>query len=444
MGVLYRGFDAVLDRDVAIKLMLTDFAPAGAQLESRFVREARAIAKLQHRNIVTVFEFSEENATPFMVMEFLRGTSLAARMSEPPPLTVADQLDVVAQLCAGLHYAHSQGIVHRDVKPANVFLVTDGTVKLLDFGIAKVLNSNLTRMGDLLGSAHYMSPEQVAGSQTIDARADIFSTGAMLYEMLAGRKPFEADSPGEVLAKILREDPQPLRSLKPGLPDRLIEVVNRALAKDPAARFNTAGDFERELQLIRLGMTPAATVVVPRAEPAVTADATIVVNNANAVTRAPQIQMPPVAAVGAPAQTVPPADARAPQRRRMWLVAAVAVGVLTLVGTALALGMFSRAASNAGDVTRTPTAAPAVAPPPVAPPRETPPPVKVDSAPSLTKTAPPPRDRVATPQRESVPSVESPRQTGTATRCARLIERLSLGEELAAADRDFFRQNCGR
>jgi eukaryotic-like serine/threonine-protein kinase len=438
MGVLYRGFDAVLDRDVAIKLMLTDFAPAGAQLESRFVREARAIAKLQHRNIVTVFEFSEENATPFMVMEFLRGMSLAARMSEPPPLTVADQLDVVAQLCAGLHYAHSQGIVHRDVKPANVFLVTDGTVKLLDFGIAKVLNSNLTRMGDLLGSAHYMSPEQVAG-QTIDARADIFSTGAMLYEMLAGRKPFEADSPGEVLAKILREDPQPLHSLRPALPDRLVETVNRALAKDPAARFSTAGDFERELQLIRLGMAPAATVVVPRAEPAFTADATIVVNRANAAAPELQVQTPPVAAVVAPSQTVPPADVRAPQRRRTWLVAAVAVAVLTLVGTALALGIFSRAASNAGAVTQPPAAVPAVAPP-----REAPPPMAADSAPAATKTAPSPREKVSTPPRESVPSAESPRRTETATRCARLIERLSLGEELASADGDFFRRNCGR
>ncbi len=364
--------------------------------------------------------------------------SLAARMSEPPPLTVADQLDVVAQLCAGLHYAHSQGIVHRDVKPANVFLVTDGTVKLLDFGIAKVLNSNLTRMGDLLGSAHYMSPEQVAGSQTIDARADIFSTGAMLYEMLAGRKPFEADSPGEVLAKILRDDPQPLRSLRPALPDRLIETVNRALAKDPAARFSTAGDFERELQLIRLGMAPAATVVVPRAEPAVTADATIVVNRANAAAPAPQVQTPPVAAVVASSQTVPPPDVRAPQRRRTWLVAAVAV--LTLVGTALALALFSRSASNAGDVTRPPAAAPAA----VAPPREAPPPVAADSAPGATKTTPPPRERVATPQRESVPSVESPRRTDTTTRCARLIERLSLGEELASADGDFLHRNCGR
>src|SRR5262249_50667070 len=161
MGVLYRGVDPVLDREVAIKLMLADFADDTEQLRPRFYREAKAVAKLQHRNIVTVFEFAEEGTTPYIVMEFLRGTSLQSRLESAPPLTLDDKLDIVAQLCAGLGYAHEQGIVHRDVKPANIFLLADSTVKLLDFGIAKLTTSNLTRQGDVLGSPSYMSPEQV-------------------------------------------------------------------------------------------------------------------------------------------------------------------------------------------------------------------------------------------------------------------------------------------
>src|SRR5262245_2608383 len=236
MGVLYRGIDPVLDREVAIKLMLTDFSEDAEQMRPRFYREARAAAKLQHRNIVTIFEFAEEGNTPYIVMEFLRGTSLAARIASPPAVTLADKLDVVAQLCAGLNYAHEQGVVHRDVKPANIFLLTDGTVKLLDFGIAKITTSTLTRQGDVLGSASYMSPEQVSGSESVDGRADVWSTGVLLYELLAGQRPFVGDSPTVIIMRILHEDPPPITGVIPGLPAQLVTVVNKALAKDPAQR----------------------------------------------------------------------------------------------------------------------------------------------------------------------------------------------------------------
>jgi serine/threonine-protein kinase len=257
MGVLFRGMDPVLDREVAIKLMLVDFSEDEDALRPRFYREARASAKLQHRNIVTVFEFAEEGSTPYIVMEFLRGTSLAARMASPLPLAVEDKLDVIAQLCDALHYAHEQGVVHRDVKPANVFLLTDGTVKLLDFGIAKLTTSTLTRRGDVLGSASYMSPEQVAGSDSVDGRSDIFSIGVVLYELLAGRKPFHAEAPTAIIMKILHEEPPPLESLVPGLPAQLVAAVNKALAKDPAARFQTAGELSKQLQWIRKALVSA-------------------------------------------------------------------------------------------------------------------------------------------------------------------------------------------
>jgi serine/threonine-protein kinase len=251
MGVLFRGMDPVLDREVAIKLMLVDFSEDEEQMRPRFYREARAAAKLQHRNIVTVFEFAEEGNTPYIVMEFLRGTSLAAKMTSPIPMPLEAKLDVIAQLCDALNYAHEQGVVHRDVKPANIFILEDGTVKLLDFGIAKVTTSTLTRKGDVLGSASYMSPEQVAGSDSVDGRSDIFSVGVVLYELLAGRKPFHAEAPTAIIMKILHEQPPQLESIVPGLPAQLVAAVGRALAKNPSDRYATAGELARELQWIR-------------------------------------------------------------------------------------------------------------------------------------------------------------------------------------------------
>jgi serine/threonine-protein kinase len=251
MGVLYRGHDPVLDREVAVKVMLADFSEDAEQMRPRFYREAKAAAKLQHRNIVTVFEFAEENNQPHIVMEFLRGVPLSSRMEQSPPLTLDDKLDIVAQLCSGLGYAHAQGVVHRDVKPANVFLLQDGTVKLLDFGIAKLSTSTLTRQGDVLGSAPYMSPEQVSGTQDLDGRSDVWSTGVLLYELLTNRKPFEGDGLTTVIVGILKETPPPVEKYAPGLPKQLLDVVARALEKDRDKRFQTAEELGRELQLIR-------------------------------------------------------------------------------------------------------------------------------------------------------------------------------------------------
>jgi serine/threonine-protein kinase len=251
MGVLFRGYDPVLDREVAVKVMLADFSDDTEQMRPRFYREAKSAAKLQHRNIVTIFEFAEENNQPHIVMEFLRGLPLSSRMEQKPALTLDDKLDIVAQLCSGLGYAHSQGVVHRDVKPANVFLLEDGTVKLLDFGIAKLATSTLTRQGDVVGSAPYMSPEQIAGAQDLDGRSDVWSTGVLLYELLSGRKPFEGDGLTQVLSGILREAPPAIDQLVPGIPPALVAVLNKALEKDRDKRYQSAEELGRELQLIR-------------------------------------------------------------------------------------------------------------------------------------------------------------------------------------------------
>ncbi|HEX7085567.1 MAG TPA: serine/threonine-protein kinase [Vicinamibacterales bacterium] len=250
MGVLYRGRDPVLDREVAIKVMAGDFSTDEAA-RTRFFREARAAARLQHRNIVTVYEFAEDNGSPYIAMEFLRGQSLAQRLQTGSPMPLVQKLDIVIQLLTGLHYAHEQGIVHRDVKPPNIWLLDDGTIKLLDFGIAKIAASTMTSAGSVLGSAFYMAPEQVAGRE-VDGRADVFASGVVLYEMLSGHRPFEAESPTAVMLKIINEEPQPLTRFCPDLPPGIVSAVMKALSKDPAHRYPHAGDFAAELKLLRL------------------------------------------------------------------------------------------------------------------------------------------------------------------------------------------------
>ena len=251
MGVLYRGRDPILDREVAIKVMAGDFS-ADESARTRFYREARAAARLQHRNIVTIFEFAEDSGTPYIAMEFLRGQSLAQRMQTGPPLTLVQKLDIVTQLLTGLHYAHEQGIVHRDVKPPNIWLLDDGTVKLLDFGIAKIAASTMTNAGSILGSAFYMAPEQISGRE-VDGRADIFASGVVLYELLcqpsAVRRRF-ADG---------RDDEDRQRG---GAADRASSsrICRRPWCRPscarstrkPSRRFPHAGDFGAELRLLRL------------------------------------------------------------------------------------------------------------------------------------------------------------------------------------------------
>ena len=259
MGVLYRGRDPVLDREVAIKVMAGDFS-TDESARTRFFREARASARLQHRNIVTIFEFAEDAGTPYIAMEFLRGQTLGQRLQAQPPLTLVQKLDIVTQLLTGLHYAHEQGIVHRDVKPANVWLLDDGTVKLLDFGIAKIAASTMTSAGSVLGSAFYMAPEQVAGRE-VDGRADVFAAGVVLYELLSQHRPYEAETPTAVMMKIVSEDAQPLTKFCPDLPPALVAAVMKALQREPARRFPHAGDFAAELKLVRLSAERGAETV---------------------------------------------------------------------------------------------------------------------------------------------------------------------------------------
>jgi len=250
MGVLYRAHDSMLERDVALKMMLVDFTLDPAA-RGRFEREAKAVARLQHRNVVTIHELGEAEGTPYIVMEFLGGRDLDSILKHETPLTLVQKLDIVIQLCDGLGYAHEQGIVHRDVKPGNVRVLDDGTVKILDFGIAKFAVSSMTQSGSILGTPSYMSPEQIM-AQPVDGRADLFSAGVLLYELLASKKPFQGDAPTAVVYQIMHVEPPPLHEVVPDLPEPLLAVVSRALEKDPNNRYSRASEMASDLQMVKM------------------------------------------------------------------------------------------------------------------------------------------------------------------------------------------------
>jgi serine/threonine protein kinase len=251
MGELYLAHDPDLDREVAIKVMSEDIM-LDEQARARFYREARAAARLQHRNIVTVFDFAHDGEVPYFVMEFLRGQNLSERLRQGPPLTLPMQLDLAIQLCEGLHFAHGEGVIHRDVKPANIWLVDDGGVKLLDFGIAKSSTGTLTVGSSVVGTAGYMSPEQIEG-QPVDGRSDLFSVGAVLFELVTGRPPFDGDSVTAVMMKIVQDEPAPdVRSIAPDTPPMLATIVRRALEKAPDDRYGDAAQMAAELRAVRL------------------------------------------------------------------------------------------------------------------------------------------------------------------------------------------------
>ncbi|MFQ5789608.1 MAG: serine/threonine-protein kinase, partial [Acidobacteriota bacterium] len=248
MGAVYEGHDPGLDRRVAIKTLTTE-AIADQESRNRFEREARAAAKLQHPNIVTIYELGNFGGKekPYIVMEYLGGADLAALIDEEEGLPFAEALDIAIQLLKALDFAHQCGVVHRDVKPSNVRYLDDGRVKIMDFGIARVEGSaQITRSGATVGTPYYMSPEQIR-AEKIDRRSDIFSAGCILYEMLAGRRPFPGDLPS-VFYKIVNEKPPPLVEQRAELPQEVQDILDRALAKEPGQRFQSAGEMAQELE----------------------------------------------------------------------------------------------------------------------------------------------------------------------------------------------------
>ena len=245
-GVVYRAYDTRIGREVALKtIRLEDRAAPGEveQVRARLIREAQSAGRLSHPGIVTIFDAGDRDGLAFVAMELVEGRRLSEYLAEG--VAPADKLEFATDLLkmagSALDYANRAGVVHRDVKPANI-IVSEGKFKLLDFGVAHVSSSQLTKSGTVIGTPNYMSPEQVSGDP-VDGRSDQFSLAVIVYELLTGAKPFAARSIPATLYRIVHEDPPPMRTLLPGIPRAVAEVVTRALAKDPADRFFSCGEF---------------------------------------------------------------------------------------------------------------------------------------------------------------------------------------------------------
>ncbi len=249
MGMVYKAVDPTMGRPVAIKTVTGAFSDDPLLLK-RFYREAHSTGKLQHANIVTVYDLGDQDGTPYLVMEYLEGESLETVIKERRPFTLAEKLNIILQVCEGLGYAHQHQIIHRDVKPGNVVVLKDGVVKIVDFGIAQLGNERFTRTGQVIGSLYYMSPEQIQGLD-IDARSDIYSTGVLLFEFLAGVLPFQGRDTTSTLAKILQEAPPPLANFLKPCPPELDRVLQRALSKDRNERYTSMEDFAYDLQSVQ-------------------------------------------------------------------------------------------------------------------------------------------------------------------------------------------------
>ncbi|MBL8115701.1 MAG: serine/threonine-protein kinase, partial [Acidobacteria bacterium] len=269
MGEVYRARDTRLDRDVAIKI-LPDSVALSPESSRRFEQEARAVALLSHPNLLAIHDVGRHEGRLYAVMELLEGQTLLERL-EAGPIPLRKTLDWALQLAQGLAAAHDRGIVHRDLKPENVFITRDGHVKILDFGLARTLSgdrpSRLTGPGLVVGTMGYMSPEQLKGME-VDGRADIFSFGCVLYEMLAGREAFRRETDAETIAAVLKEDPPeiPAEGLGTPLVDR---VLRRALEKEPDDRFRSAHDLAFALKAILDGSVSrsSATALSSAPEP---------------------------------------------------------------------------------------------------------------------------------------------------------------------------------
>ena len=264
-GVVLKGFDAALSRNVAIKLLSPRLADSGAA-RRRFSREAQAAAAVVHDNVMAIHAVAETHGLPYLVMPYVRGPSLETRLRTSGPLALEEVLRVGRQVAAGLAAAHAQGLVHRDIKPANI-LLEEGVerVKITDFGLARAVDdASLTRSGVIAGTPQYMSPEQARG-EAVDHRADLFSLGCVLYAACAGRSPFRAETSYGVLRKICESEPRDLRELNPAVPPWLVRLIGRLLAKEPSQRFDSAAEVSALVEQCLAHVQQPARCALPAA-----------------------------------------------------------------------------------------------------------------------------------------------------------------------------------
>jgi tRNA A-37 threonylcarbamoyl transferase component Bud32 len=262
MGAVFKGIDLMLEREVAIKMLRPELA-SQPQVVERFRAEAVTLAKLNHPNVATLHSFFRQGEDFFMVMEFVRGQALDTVIQRSGAMACDRAASLFCQALEGIGRAHKLGIIHRDIKPANIMLTEEGSVKVMDFGIARVLGtSRMTKQGNIVGTVEYMSPEAIQGEE-VDARSDIYSLGILLYEMLTGRVPFVKDTEFSLMMAQIQEAPPPPRTFASHIPVSLEQAIMRALAKKPEARYQTVGEFREAVEK----SAGTATAPAPKAMP---------------------------------------------------------------------------------------------------------------------------------------------------------------------------------
>jgi eukaryotic-like serine/threonine-protein kinase len=309
MAKVFRGTDRVLGRTVAVKVLSPQFAD-DQQFVTRFRREAQSAAALNHPNIVSVFDTGDQGDVHFIVMEYVEGRTLRDAIRAEGPLHPERAVEITEAVARGLSTAHGAGMVHRDIKPGNIMLTGDGEVKVMDFGIARTSTGDtLTQTAAVLGTASYLSPEQAQG-ESVDARSDIYSLGCVMYEMLTGRAPFTGDSPVAIAYKHVRDDPVPPSRVNPDIPADVEAIVLKAMAKNPANRYQSAEEMRQDLQRAAQGLPTLAT-------PVLAGDATQVLGGDDGT---------------AVMEEAPPEEEE--RRKRRWVPILVALLILALLGVA--------------------------------------------------------------------------------------------------------------
>jgi len=262
MGIVWKAYDTVLRRYVALKLLGSHFRKT-KEMQERFLREARAAGAIQHPNIVTVYDLGDAEGQLYIAMELVEGRDLSDIITLREPMALERKLDLVIEVLDGLHFAHQRGIIHRDVKPSNVRVVPDGRVKIMDFGIARLQSADASGSGAIVGTPTYMAPEQITNG-AITAATDVFAVGCLLYELLSFQKPFEGESVHGVLYQVLTTEPKPLRTVAPSIPAALERVVGKAMAKVPDERYESAAQMQSTLLGIRAALSGAGEETTQR------------------------------------------------------------------------------------------------------------------------------------------------------------------------------------
>lgn len=258
MANVYKGEDQVLNRFVAVKILHEQFS-SDESFIARFKQEAQSAANLTHPNIVNIFDWGTENSSYYIIMEYLKGQNLKDYIADAGHLTWQESCDIGVQVANALSFAHKNDVIHRDIKPHNIIVTRDGAVKVTDFGIARAGASNMTQTGAILGTAHYIAPEQAKG-QTADARSDLYSLGLVLYESMAGQAPFTGDNPVTIAMKHVQEEIPSIKEINPHVPDSVIQILNKALAKSPEERYQSATEMKQDLSAAMKGLPVTASV----------------------------------------------------------------------------------------------------------------------------------------------------------------------------------------